>query len=359
MSTLELKAVQFFSRQFSREDHEIPKVALDTKEGRRLEGYLNVQFGCPLLVGACPGTKVRPNYAQPWMPQEGPSIGAVQWVDPYAEIRWPSYALATFNACLTPPLLDMPAACDILQRMRTLISFEIFELPELETMADQVFRQFGYRFGYWTSRLDLVGNPRPAPGKYVNADAGEPVGPGHASLFGFGSVNDATMHSLALVWSQAFSLPKRTTVQEDEARICKGAQKIKLHYNAKDELARAEDDLCQNDVKGCIRNAASAVDAALRHYCAAWGVTFPKKRISFDQKIEQILQKADRPSYRGIDSTGLHDLLCMYRSRTTMHEGDCYYSDEALGNDVYCDMSHARRFFDVAQTFIFWLDSQA
>ena len=100
--TLELRAVQFFSRQVSREDYVVPKVSLSTKGGRRLKGDLKIRFGSPLLVGACEGTKVRPNYAQPWEPQDGPSIGAVQWVDPYAEMRWPSYALVTLDADVTP-----------------------------------------------------------------------------------------------------------------------------------------------------------------------------------------------------------------------------------------------------------------
>ena len=90
MMMLELRAVQFFSRPVSREDHIIPKASLTTTKGWVLEGYVKIQFGSPLLVGACEGTKVRPNYAQPWEPREGRSIGAVQWVDPYAETRWPS-----------------------------------------------------------------------------------------------------------------------------------------------------------------------------------------------------------------------------------------------------------------------------
>ena len=360
MLTLNLRAVQFFSRPVSRADCVVPKASLTTKEGRRLEGYLKIQFSSPLLVGASEGTKVRPNYAQPWETQEGPSIGAVQWVDPYAEIRWPSYALASFSADVTPPALGTEAECDILQRMRILISFAIFEFPELKAMTDQLLAHDGYRFGYWTPVLDFVGNPVPAPGKYANADRDEPVGPGHASLSGFGFANGSSqMHSLALVWSQAFSLPNRTNAQVDDATIRRRAQEIKRHYNSKDELVRAQDDLRQRDVKGCIRSAAAAVDAALRYYCAEWGVAFPTAPIPFDQKIERILQQAARPSYRCVDQAGLLDLLHLYRSRNAIHEGDCYYRDDTLGTDIYCDMSHASRFFNAAQAFTYWLDSQA
>lgn len=361
MMTLNLYAVQLFSRPVSREDYIIPNATLTTKEGRQLEGYLKIQFGSPLMVGAAEGAKVRPNYAQPWETREGPSIGAVQWVDPYAEIRWPSWALASFNANVTPTELDTAAECDILERMRTLISFKIFELPELKVMADQLLSHDGYRYGYWTQCLDFFRNPIPAQGKYANADKGEPVGPGHVSLFGIEvGKRGGKLHSLALVWSQAFSFPNRTNAQADDEKIRKRAKKIKLHYNAKDELARVQDDLNRRDVKGCIRSAAAAVEAAIKYCCAEWGVNFPRKEgLSFDEKIELILQMAGRPSYRDVDAPGLRELRHLYRSRNSIHEGDCYYHDDTLGDDVYCDMSHADRFYRTAQAITFWLDSQA
>jgi hypothetical protein len=317
----------------------------------------------------------------------------MQWVDPYAEVRWPAYALVitpatkmrtqdlacsavlpgsltnpsaklscrgnSFSADVTPSALGTAAECDILQRMRTLVSFEIFDFPELKALTDQLLSHDGYRYGYWTPGLDFVRNPVPALGKYHNADRGEPVGPGHASLFGFGLAEDCQMHSLALVWSQAFSFPNRTNAQADDVAIRKRGQEIKRHYNSKDELVRAEDDLRQHDVKGCVRSAASAVDAALRYYCPEWGVAFPTAPIPFDQKIELILQQAGRPSYRLADPTGLRDLLYLYRARNAIHEGDCFYKDDQLGRDVYCEVSHARRFFAAAQAFAFWIDSHA
>jgi hypothetical protein len=360
MLPLRLLAVQFFSRPVSRPDYVLPKASLTTREGRSLDGYLTIRVGSPLLVGASESMKARPNYAQPWETQEGKSIGAVQWVDPYAEIRWPSYAIAAFSADVTPPVLGTAAECDIVQRMRTLVGFEIFEFPELKAMTDQLLASDGYRFGYWTRDLDFFSNPVPAPGKYINADRNEPVGPGHASLFGFEFEKDSNqLHQLACVWSQSFSLPKRTNSQVDDATIRRRAQEIKRHYNSKDELMRAQKDLRQRNVKGCIRSAASAVDAALNYYCAEWGVVFPKAPIPFDEKIENILQQAGRPSFRCANPGGLLDILHLYRSRNAMHEGDCYYRDDTLGIDVYCDISHAGRFFNAAQTFAYWLDSQA
>jgi len=278
-------------------------------------------------------------------------------IDPYAELRWPSYALATFDADLDCNKMDAAAGCDILQRLRTVITFELFELPELKAMTDQLLSQDGYRFGYWTLDRDFVGNPRPAPGHYCNADKGEPVGPGHASLVGFGLNSD--IHSLSLVWSQAFTFPNRTNAAADEPAIRKRCQQIKLHYNSKDEFTRAENDLRQHDVKGCIRSSAAAIDAVLRFYCAEWNVPFPTAPIPFDRKIEEILRQAGRPPYQGVDPAGLRDLLYLYRALNAIHEGDCYYKDDQLGMDVYCNISHAKRFFGAAQTFAYWIDSQA
>jgi hypothetical protein len=297
MQSLRLRAVQFLSRPFSREDWGVPKASFTTREGRRLDGYLKIEFGTPLLVGAAPNTKVRPNYAHPWQPQDDrPSIGAVQWIDPYADLHWPSWALVSFSANIAETALDTAAQCDILQRMRTVVSFEIFDLPELKALTDQLLAQDGYRYGYWSPDLDFVRNPVPAPGKFHNADRGEPVGPGHASLFGVGFGKDTQINSLALVWSQAFSFPNRTNAQADDAAIRERGKVLKRHYNSRDELTQAEEYLQQCDVKGCTRSAASAVEAALRFYCAEWNVPFPTARIPFDQKIECILQQAGRPT---------------------------------------------------------------
>jgi len=360
MQTLQLRAVQFFSRPLTREDLVLPKAVLITKGGLSLDGYLKIQFGAPLLTGAAEGTTVRPNYAHPWESQDGPSIGAVQWVDPYAGIRWPSYALASFSADVKGDALDTPAECDILQRMRTLVGFEIFELPKVKAMTDQLLSRDGYRYGYWTPGLDFVRNPVPAPGKYVNADCGEPLGPGHASLAGFGFTEAGpASHSLGLVWSQAFSFPSRTNPVTDDTAIRKRAKALKTHYGSKDELRRAEEALQRGDVKDCIRSAGAAVDAALRFYCAEWGVSFPPKHLPFDQKIETVLQQGSRPLYVTVDRAGLQDLLHLYRARNTQHEADCYYHDDSLGKDIYCERPHAQRFLDAARTFAFWIDSQA
>src|SRR5439155_1140267 len=63
----------------------------------------------PAARWVSPGHQSSPELGAPWEPQEGPSIGAVQWVDPYAEVRWPAYALAGFNAGIIGPGKGRPA----------------------------------------------------------------------------------------------------------------------------------------------------------------------------------------------------------------------------------------------------------
>ena len=271
----------------------------------------------------------------------------------------PTYALATLSADSDAQTLDMAGEVDILQRMRTLVAFEIFELPELRAMADQVLRNDGYRFFYWTTHLDHVQNPAVAPGRYTKADCGEPIGPGHTSLSALSFANSCEWHSVALVWSQSFSLSNRTDAGTDADRIRERSKKLKCHYNSLAEMASLQGYLDRNDVKGCIRTGAAAVEASLKFYCAEWEISFTNQKIPFDEKIEHILHMAGRPSYRRINSSGLRDLLHLYRSRNASHEGDCYYKDDGQKKDVYCDMSHARTFAAAAQAFTFWLDSQA
>jgi hypothetical protein len=52
-------------------------------------------------------------------------------------------------------------------------------------------------------------------------------------------------------------------------------------------------------------------------------------------------------------------LLHLYRARSASHEGDCFYKDYQTRKDVYCDISHAERFFAAARAFTYWIDSQA
>ena len=369
---LQFYAVQFFSRSYSREDLVKPNTKLAIKDGVSLGGFLTLKFGTPLLEGRKSWTprpggevKVRPNYAQPWQYQEGSSTVAGERADPYAEIRWPTYALASFTLSdqgAMLPRLDAPAQCDLLQALRSLFLSEMLGIPEIKALSDQVCSQVGFRFGYWTAGLDFAGNPAPVEtGDYINADRAELRGPGYAALRGTGHTRNGSEYcSLALVWSQAFSFPNRINAQLDAAQIEKRVKDLKFQFSTKEDLKRADDCLQRRDLRECISSAQIAVESALRFYCTLWGVRSPSlPGIEFDQRVERILKRAERPSYQAIDPRGLKDLLYLYRASLKAHEATCSYRDDQIRKDVPCELWHAQQFLDAAIKFTFWLDSQA
>jgi hypothetical protein len=371
-NALMLSAVQFFSRPFSREDVTDPHARLVAKDGVSLNGRLTIRFGTPLLElpptwtpGPGGTNKARPVYAPPWQFRSQSSGSTEHFLDPYAELRWPAYALATFelfNPEMVIPALDVAVQCDLLQAMRALVSSDICETSEVKAMADQLVAGDSYRFSYWTPLLDPVGNPVAVEaGNYVNAERGEPLGPGNATIRGSGfTPGGAEYCSLALVWSQAFSFPNRTSAQVDEPQVEKRTKDLKLQFGAKEDLKRADESLQKQDMKGCISSAQIAIEDALRFYCAQWGVRTPSlPGIEFHQRIERILKRANRPSYQAADSAGLTDLLHLYRASLKVHGSDCYYHDDQLKKDVRCELRHAQQFLDAAIRFTFWLDSQA
>ncbi len=282
-------------------------------------------------------------------------------MDPYAEVRWPSYILMCFGACIDENELDAQLANDLLQRIRSFVGLEMLKAPQLGDFNDQRLSADGYRFAYWTSERDFVGNPVPSPGgQYTFADTGEAVGPGFASMDGLSfSSTSPGFETCSLVWSQAFVFPGRRDVIADQNDIRRRVQQIKWHQNSYDELRDAKRHLERPDVKAAVRSAASSVDATLRYYCKQWGVHFPKKPVPFDQKIEHVLGQATRPSYCTACPDGSKTLLHLYRSRNSMHEGDCYFRDDTTGQNVDCTLVHAKAFFGAAREFSFWLDSQA
>jgi len=370
-NALTLSAVQFFSRPCSRENVTDPHAKLVAKGGVSLNGRLTIQFGTPLLElpptwtpGPGGTNKARPNYAPPWQ-LHSESGSTEHFIDPYTELRWPAYALASFelfNPEVVISTLDVSVQCDLLQAMRDLVSSDIRETPEVKAMPDQFVVSDSYRFSYWTPLIDPVGNPVAVEaGNYVNAESGEPLGPGNTTIRGCGfTPGGAEYCSLALVWSQAFSFANRGNAQVDEPQVQKRAKDLKLQFGAKEHLKRADECLQKQDMKGSISSAQIAVEDALRFYCTQWGVRTPSlPGIEFHQRIERILKRANRPSYQAADSAALTDLLHLYRASLKIHGSDCHFHDEQLKKDVRCELRHAQQFLDAAIKFTFWLDSQA
>src|SRR5437868_4366285 len=131
-SALNLLGVQFFSRPVIREDLLRFGAKVTASQGLSLTGTLTIKFGNPLLEAPAnwtpgPGgsANVRPKYAQPWQFQEPATGKHGQVADPYAELRWPAYALTSFelaNPDAAIATLDVSVQCDFLQALRAKVS---------------------------------------------------------------------------------------------------------------------------------------------------------------------------------------------------------------------------------------------
>jgi hypothetical protein len=204
--------------------------------------------------------------------------------------------------------------------------------------------------------FDIERHRRPSSREeYVPTDVGEPVGPGVASLPDISAFNNVN----ELVWSQVLRFPTRTNVSNDLTRIREIGHAVRRHYNSYNELKDAHRHLANGEIKAGIRSAASAIDAILRYYCDLWGVRFPQERIPYDEKIETVLRDAKQASYRTADAENLKKLLYLYRSRNSMHEGDCYYNDDE-GNQVRVrSVDQVRGFVSAVEDFVVWIDALA
>ena len=141
--------------------------------------------------------------------------------------------------------------------------------------------------------------------------------------------------------------------------IRKRVQEIKMHFNAKDELKEASSALERGSIKQAVRSAAAAVEASVRHYAATWGVNFPRGRMAFTEKVEKVLRDAGKPSYQSVSAGDIRDLLCLYRARSKIHEGDCYYADPDTEVRVMVRKPRASELYAAARRFVLWLDSLA
>ena len=114
-----------------------------------------------------------------------------------------------------------------------------------------------------------------------------------------------------------------------------------------------------NDIKGAIRSSSSAIEAALRFYCDEWNVKWPsKKGMQFNDRVDEILKISGRTPYTIIDPEASLDLLHLYRARSSMHEGDCYYKDTNTKTEIQVNINIANHLFNAAREFVIWIDSQ-
>jgi hypothetical protein len=211
---------------------------------------------------------------------------------------------------------------------------------------------------------DFSGNPFPEVGQrgfYLPTSPDVPVGPGFVHLPTFNHESDGRQfHELGLLWSQCVHIPNPNGDPiADGERIWKRALEIRKHHNSYDELKDADRHSADNDRKGVVRSAASAIDAILRHYCAEWSVSLPDDDRPFNEKIDRVLQDANRPKYSDADPAGSKDVLRLYRARSSMHDGDCCYNDPDTKKRVDVTIEAARALLEAAKRCVLWMDSQA
>jgi hypothetical protein len=300
----------------------------------------------------------RPAFAQPW-PQL-PTIGALEYVDRYADRRWPMFLEG--GACLS--LEQVPTTYDawlaIAEGVRHVLFKSFRTMNVLAKLPGETIVAPGYRRQYVTTAADLAGSPVPSPEpRYQPSVVGEPVGPGFVTMPADFVESGGRHTSLNIVWSQAFSLANVTSPSVDMPRITKRVDQLRSHWNSYNELRDANRYAKGGDVKGATRSAASAVDAAIRFYADEWGVSFPNKRgMSFMERVDNILLRAGRTAFSVAELSASQTLAHAYSARSSMHRGDHAYKNSA-GNRVEVRITEAREFVAASELFTLWIDSQA
>lgn len=337
--------VQFLSKDFLPDDfHGDGEIALPTTDG---------VIQCTIKKeGLSDPKRFRPHkpiFAQPWA--QNPSIGIYEFVDPYAEIRWPTYILLEARINLTKNISkkDHDLCKEIITRLREILWGSFNTMSILSSRPDERANCSNCKRIYSVEISDFDGNPLMSHDcNYVECYDTVPNGPGFIHL----SIGPS------LVWSQSIKFSNKNDIKNDK-KIKEKVKRIKAHWNAHNELRDAKQHLSRNDIKGAIRSTSSAVEAALRFYCNEWDIKWPsKKGMQFNERIDVILKLSGRVPYTSIDPKASVDLLHLYRARSSMHEGDCYYKDINTSTDIQVNINIANLLFNSASEFVIWIDSQ-
>ena len=285
------------------------------------------------------------------------SIGASQGIDEdrcrYLYARWPRciYARGTVSSNLS--LRDPDSLKKSLVFLNTVLNHRK-DAGDFDAITDQLASVDGYRWAYFQSQMfDISGCRRPSHSRaYARVKAGDFAGPGLAVIdnVDFPSINE-------MGWSQAIPFPGARDIGTDLPAVQSVEEKIRLHINSHEDLARAQSFLCEDDIKGCIRFAAPAVEARLRFWSEVWKTPLPKQQLPFDDRIEHLLSQAGKPSYRAVDALNSQRLLYLYRARNSSHEADCYYKDANGSVHVLTCQEHVQPLLEAAQEFCVWIDA--
>lgn len=349
MSELKVEAYQFFSR-----------TSLPLGKSWSIKASSVLRPELPLLLTFEHVKKPFEMAFAQFKPQP-PSVGAHQFVDhevdSYFSQRWPTCLGAKGTVHLPDWQTDLPENVrrETLYFLRRLL----WELPGgisgPEIPSDQRATTLGYRREFAHSRaFDILGSRRPSSiATFAASELGEPVGPGVATILEAWTpevVNE-------LIWSPILPFPNRSNVEHDESAIQAALAALKWHYNSYSEFRDARRHLEHSELKAAVRSAASAVDACLLHIRQASGVAEPPNFLPYDQKIEHVLKSAGRPSCQALEHVHSKQLLYLYRTRNSMHEGDCFYMQDDGTRIQVREAAQVLQFVESAEAFILWADS--
>ena len=288
-----------------------------------------------------------------------PSIGACQYIDPYVDVymkeRWPKCIKGKANLEVSN---SDQTRNEVLKNILLYLRFVCWHLKEhvpiLQEDKDQFATQKAYRREYLCHQMfDFFGNRRPSSiEKYYLTEIGDYVGPGLASIAGLSSFD----HINEFVWSQIIPFKNPKDVATDLPRIRENRAEMRKHHNTYNELNDARRLLSSGELKSAIRAAASSIDAILRYYCSLWEVAFPTKGY-FNEKIEKVLKEANKLSYKKMNPRNSDRLLYLYRARSSMHEGDCYYKDNSGNIIQIITKDQVGELVEAAEQFTLWVDS--
>jgi hypothetical protein len=289
-----------------------------------------------------------------------PDIGAWQTLDPYldryADARWPKCLFADVKITIPDSAQLETLLPEMMLNIHDTLRQGVATHP-IFIVGDQLSKRIGYRRSYYAQQwFDISGIRRPDPSEYYHpTDVDELLGPGVISA----PLGNQTME---MVWSQIIPFPNLTNITTDLPRLKAIIADMRKHYNGYHEFRDAREHLAARQdmtgIKAAVRAAASGIEVILKFYCGLHSIKFPTAPISFDEKIERILQATGMPSYRAIAPSEMDCIRDLYRARNSSHEGDCYTVD-AGGTQIPVDIPQARKFIEAAQNLAIWLDARA